>query len=74
MNIDGTTLILIFWFPELSAVPQKQEHKVGHNYNCFSLEKVNGLFSIIKIRIIIVSNKKIETEIFWGHEVLEMYF
>ena len=30
MNIDGTTLILIFWFPWLSAGPQKQEHKVDH--------------------------------------------
>ena len=23
MNIDGTTLILIFWFPALNAGPQK---------------------------------------------------
>jgi hypothetical protein len=23
MNIDGTTLILIFWFPQVSAGPQK---------------------------------------------------
>jgi len=38
------------------------------------MEKVSGLFSIIKIRVIFVSDKKIEIEIFWGHEVLKMYF
>ena len=58
MNIAGTTLILMFWFPHLSASPQKQEHKVGHNY-CLSLEKV-------KMRVIIISNKNIEIEIFGG--------
>ena len=25
MNIDGTTLILIFWFPKLSAGPEKSQ-------------------------------------------------
>ena len=41
MNIDRTTLILIFWFPLLSAGPQKQEHKVGHNY--FSVQALKKL-------------------------------
>ena len=63
MNIDGTTLILIFLVPatkrQLSAGPQKQEYKVGHDFfYCLSLEKVRCLFSIIKIRVIFVSNKK----------------
>ena len=74
MNIDGTILILIFWFPWLSAGPQNQEHKVGHNYTGRSLEEVSRIFSIIKIRVIIASNKKDEIEIFWGHEILKRYF
>jgi hypothetical protein len=25
MNIDGTTIILVFWFPWVSAAPQKSQ-------------------------------------------------
>ena len=39
-----------------------------------SLEKTSGLFSIIKMRLIIISNKNIEIEICSDHEVLKMYF
>ena len=59
MNIDETTLILIFWFLRLSAGPQKQEHKVSHDYFAV-LSWKRGLFSIIEIRVII-SSKKIKS-------------
>ena len=42
MEWHGMTWILIFWFPQVSAGPQKQDHKVEHNY--LSLEKFSGLF------------------------------
>ena len=32
MNIDVTTLILIFWIQRVSAGTQKQEYKSGHDY------------------------------------------
>ena len=31
-------------------------------------------FLIIKIRVITVSKKNLEIEIFWGHEVLKLHF
>ena len=40
----------------------------------FSLEKVRGPFLIIKLRVIIVSNKILKIEIFLGHEILKLYF
>ena len=71
MNIDGTTLKTFFWFLRLSAGP--------HGLLCvlaillFKLEKILGLFLIIKIRVIVLK-KNFQIEIFWGHEVLKMYF
>jgi hypothetical protein len=44
MNIERMTLILIFWFPWVSAGPQKQEHKVGHNYFTVKAWKKLGAF------------------------------
>ena len=70
MNIDETTLKSFFWFLRLSAGPQKLEHKV----DCLSLKKVKGDFLIIKIRVKIGLKKILEIEIFWGHEVLKLYF
>ena len=45
------------------------------NYFTVSAGKKLGLFFlIIKTRVIIVSKKKLENEIFWGHAVLKLYF
>ena len=33
-----------------------------------------GPFRIIKLRVIIVLNKILKIEIFWGNEVLKLYF
>ena len=38
------------------------------------MEKVKGLFLIIKLRVIIVQNKILKIEIFWGNEVLSCIF
>ena len=44
MNIDGTTLKIFFWFLQLSAGPQKLEHKVDHNYFTVEVWKKLGVF------------------------------
>ena len=35
---------------------------------------MRSVFLIIKTRVIIVLIKKLEIEIFWGHEVLKLHF
>ena len=84
MDIDGTTLILIFWFLQLSAWPQLTLFQPGegrlspsitaappplfftfrHHWAITTLLlkawKVRGLFSIVEMRVIIISDKQIE--------------
>ena len=74
MNIDGTTLILLFLPPSLVAGPQKYKHKIGHKYFTFQHPKKLGAFLIIKIRVIFAVKCFFEIEIFGGHEVLKLYF
>ena len=39
-----------------------------------SLKKIRSVFLINKTRVIIISKKILEIEIFWGHEVLKLHF
>ena len=61
-------------FPLIAAGPQKYKHKIGHNYFIFNVQKVRGIFLIIEVRVIFVVDKILKIEIFWGHEVLKLYF
>ena len=52
---------------------QKVAHKLELFY-CLRLKKIRGVFLIMKIRVIIVSKKILEIEIFWGYEVLKLHY
>ena len=65
---------LMFEEPRGTYLPEEVGNWCGgkRSVNTISIWVVQ--FSIIKLGVIIVLNKILKIEIFWGHEVLKLYF
>ena len=72
VKIKGTTFFSLKSFPLIASGPQKYKHKIVIYFS--ASKKVRGIFLIIKIRVIFAIKCFLKIEIFWGHEVLKLYF
>ena len=74
MNIDGTTLILFFCPLHLVQGLRSNNIKQVITTLIFKLGKSQGPFLILKSRVTFTVKTFLKIEIFWGHEVLKLYF